>query len=332
MPQHKLVVSQMGLEATAGTLVPATFKHKGNASLKIDDVIATPEFDYATGIIGGNVEGAHIAETGSTLTWEDADFTAEDMIWLGNMGIKSVVGAASSFAFTFPTTSANSIKTFTHELSTATQEYEFGYGFCESFNIHGDVAADGGRIMYSAVHKGRNSAASTLTASLGFLANYHPLNINYATVHFDTIGTAAGTAAATAAYLRAFSLEVKTGWTVPAARYADGRSAKDFSVATFTDYEITGTMRVKFGSQAVTHVASARAGTPAAMAIKCSGASSRVVQFDLPFVFTDTPSIGSGNEDGLHTVEFPFRVGYSRTTTAQGPAITVTATASTTVT
>lgn len=254
------------------------------------------------------------------------------MIWLGNMGIKSVPGAASSFAFTFPTTSANTIKTFTHEMCTATQEYEFGYGICTEFNIHGDVAADNGRIMYNAVHVGRASSASTATGSLGFLANHHPLNINYATIHFDTIGTAAGTAAATAAYLRAFNLNVKTGWTAQAARYADGRSAKDFSVATFTDYEITGSIRVKFGSQAVTHIASARAGTPAAMAIKCSGASSRVVEFDLPMVFTDTPSIGSGNEEGLHVVEFPFRAGYSRTSSAQGPGITVTASASTTLT
>lgn len=331
MPQIKLKYAAHGLETTAGTLVAATFKHKGNASLKIDDAVAIPEFDYNLGILGGNVEGAHIADTGSTLTWEDCDFTAEDMIWLGNMAIKSVPGASTSFAFAFPTTSANTIKYFTHELVTATQEYEFGYGFCESFNVHGDVAADNGRIMYNAVIKGRAAAASTATASLGFLANHHPLNVNYATVHFDTIGTAAGTAAATSGYLRAFNLDVKTGWTAEAARYADGRSTKDFSVTTFTDYEITGTIRVKFGSQAVTHIAAARAGTPAAMAIKCNGASSRLVQFNLPLVFTETPEIGSDDEDGLHTVEFPFRAGYSRTTTAQAPSFDVTASASTTL-
>lgn len=332
MPQIKLIKSQHGLESTAGTLVAATFIHKGNASLKMDDAIAVPEFDYNLGILGGNVEGAHITDTASTLTWEDCDFTAEDMIWLGNMAIKSVPGAASSFAFAFPTTAANTIKTFTHELVTATQEYEFGYGFCESFNVHGDVAADNGRILYNAVIKGRQAAPSTATGSLGFLAAHHPLNINDATVHFDTIGTAAGTAAATSGYLRAFNMDIKTGWTVEASRYADGRSTKDFSVLTFTDYEWTGTLRVKFGAQAVTHVASARAGTPAAMAIKCLGAASREVDFIMPMVFTDTPTIGSGNEDGLHTVEFPFRVGYSRTSTAQGPSINVTASASTTLT
>lgn len=332
MSNIKLLYSAHGLETTAGTLVAGTFKHKGNATFKMDDAIAIPEFDYNLGILGGNVEGAHITDTASTLTWEDCDFTAEDMIWLGNMAIKSVPGAASSFAFAFPTTAANTIKTFTHELVTATQEYEFGYGFCESFNVHGDVAADNGRILYNAVIKGRQAAPSTATGSLGFLTAHHPLNINDATVHFDTIGTAAGTAAATSGYLRAFNMDIKTGWTVEASRYADGRSTKDFSVLTFTDYEWTGTLRVKFGAQAVTHVASARAGTPAAMAIKCLGAASREVDFIMPMVFTDTPTIGSGNEDGLHTVEFPFRVGYSRTSTAQGPSINVTASASTTLT
>jgi hypothetical protein len=335
MAQIKLVKAQHGLESTPGTLVAATFIHKGSASLKIDDAIAVPEFDYNIGTLGGNVEGAFIADTGSTLTWEDCDLSAADMTWLGNTAIKTVLTGATAdngHSFTFPSSSANTISYFTHELSTATQEYEFGYGFCESFSVHGDVAADNGRIMYSAVHKGRATAASTVTASLGFLANVHPLNINYATVHFDTIGTAAGTAAATATYLRAFSMEIKTGWTAEAARYADGRSTKDFSVPTFTNYEWTGNIRVKFGSQAVTHIASARAGTPAAMAIKCAGASSTTVNFNMPFVFTDVPSIGSGDEDGLHTVEFPFRVGYSRTTTAQAPSISTKMAAETTVT
>lgn len=334
MPQFKLSYSAHGMEATAGTLVPATFKHKGDSALKFDDAIAMPEFDYALGVLGGNVEGAHIADTGSTLTWSDCDFTAEDMFWLGNMAIKAITTSASADTinqFTFPSTSANTIKTFTFEAVTATQEYEFGYGFCESFSIHGDVGANNGRIMYNAVIKGRAASASTATSSLGFLANHHPLNINYATIHFDTAGTAAGTAAATSGFMRAFNVDVKTGWTVDAARYADGRSTKDFSTPIFTDYEITGTIKAAFGSKAVTELANARAGTPRMISLKLNGASSRLVQIKLPAVFTDTPEIGSGNEGGLHVVEFPFRVGYSRTSTAQAPEIAVTASAAITL-
>ena len=331
MTQWKLNYSAHGLEGTAGTSVAATFKHNGNASLKIDDAIITPEFDYALGVLGGNVEGGFIADTASTLTWEDTDFSAEDMIWLGNMAIKSVPGAASSFAFTFPSTSANTIKTFTFEAVTSTQEYEFAYGFCESFNIHGDVGADNGRIMYNAILRGRAATASTATSSLGFLANRQPLNINYSTIHFDSAGTAAGTASATSGFMRAFNLDVVTGWTVDASRFADGRSAKDFSALTFTDYQITGTIKAAFGSTAVTEIANARAGTPRIVSLKLNGTSSRLVEIKLPLIFTDTPEIGSGNDNGLHVVEFPFRAGYSRTSTAQAPEIAVTASASTTL-
>lgn len=326
--QYKLLKIQHGLESVAGTLVAATFKWKGGGKLKFDDAIITPELEYPTGVLGGNIEGAFIAETGSTLTLEDTDFSAETMVWLGNMGIKTVGGAASTFAFTFPTTTPNSISTFTWEVGTAAQEYEFGNGFCESFNIHGDVGADNGRIKVNAIMRGQKAAASTVTASLGFLTAYEPLNINNATLHLDTVGTAAGTASQTSLFLKAFSLDVKTGW-MPG-RYADGRSGKDFSVAEFGDYEISGKIRGVLTATAVTEIANARAGTPRIMALKLNGSSSRLVKLNLPMVFTDVPEIGD-EKDGLIPVEFSFKSAYSRTTTAQAPEINVTTSASTTV-
>lgn len=326
--QYKLLKVQHGLESVAGTLVAATFKWKGGGKLKFEDAIITPELEYPTGDLGGNIEGAFIAETGSTLTLDDTDFTAETMIWLGNMGIKTVGGAASSFAFAFPTTTPNSISSFTWEIATAAQEYEFGYGFCESFNVHGDVGSDNGRIMVNAVMRGQKAAPSTATGSLGFLANYQPLNINNSTIHFDTVGTAAGTASATSNYLKAFSIDVKTGWTP--GKYADGRTAKDFSIAEFGGYEISGKIRAVLTATAVTEIANARAGTPRIMAIKINGTSSRVVEFDLPLVYTEISDLGD-EKDGLIPVEFTFKSANSRTTTAQAPAINVTASASTTV-
>jgi len=331
MPQFKLISVQQGLEGTPGTLVPATFKHKGNGTLKFADSVRTPELEYALGTLGGNVEGAYVPETGSVLTLSDCPFSAETMIWTGNRAIKALPGAASSFAFAFPTTAANTINYFTMEMATATQEYEFGYGFTRSFNVHGDVGADNGALMYNEVIEGRKAAASTATASLGFLANYHPLSINYTTIHVDAVGTAAGTASAITGWVRGFSIDVETGWSTENARFAAGRSALDFDVPTFGDYKITGNIKALFGSNSVTQLANARAGTPIVFALKCNGASSRLVTFALPSVFTAAPDLGT-DDNGLHVVEFEFSSAYSRTATAQGPSITVTATASTTVT
>lgn len=320
---------QHGLESTAGTAVAATFKHFGNGSLKFDESINPVGFEYAAGLSGGIVESTFIADTGSTLTLEDTEFSAEAMVWLGNMGIKSVVGAATSFPFTFPTTSANTIKSFTWEMATSAQEYEFAYGTCTKFSVHGDAGANNGRIMYNAEIQGRAASASTLTASLGFLSALQPLNINYATWHLDALGTAAGTASATSNYLRAFNVDVVTGWELR--KYADGRSAKDGSAAVYSNYEITGSIKVDLDSATVTRIANARAGTGEVMAIKCNGTSSRLVTFALPLSWTEISALGE-NDNGIIPVTFNFRSGYSTTATAQGPSIAVTTASSTTVT
>lgn len=330
MSQVKLKYAQHGKESTAGTLVAATFKWKGDASLKILDTIETPELNVGTGVFGGNVEGAFISQAGSELTLPDSDLSAEGMVWLGNMAIKQVLGAATTFTFSFPTTAANTLQTFTWELATATQEYEFGYGFCPEFSIHGDVGANNGRLLVNAKIRGRKAAASTVTASLGFLANYEPLSIYNATVHFDAAGTAAGTAAATAGYLKAFNVDVKTG--ANEGRYADGRSTLDFSTIDYSDYEISGRLRCLLSATAVTEIANARAGTSRMVALKCNGTSSRLVQINLPLVYSESPSVGDQDADGMILVEFPFKSGYSRTATVQGPSIVCTASGSTTVT
>lgn len=327
-----LTTIQHGLEGTPGTLVPATFKWFGNGTLKFGESIQTPGFEYAQGFAGGVIENTFIADTESTLTLADTELSAENAVWLFNMGVKAITTSATadnSFTFAFPTTAANSVSSFTWEVATKAQEYEFGYGTCTAFNIHGDVAADNGRILTNAVIAGRAAAASTLTGSLTTLANHHPLNINYATVHFDSVGTAAGTASATAAFLRAFSIDVNTGWELR--RYADGRAAKDGSVAVYRNYEITGMVRADLDAALVTRIANARAGTPEIMALKCNGASSRLVNFKLPLSWTEISELNN-NDDGTITCELSYRSGYSTTTTAQGPIFLVTVTGDLTVT
>ncbi len=216
----------------------------------------------------------------------------------------------------------HTIKTFTWEMQTDAQEYEFGNAFCSKFSVHGDVNANNGRIMYNSIHEGRVAAASTFTSSLGFLANLHPLNMNYAGINIDAIGTLAGTASATTGVLKAFSVDVETGWTTANSRYADGRSTKDLSLATFGDYKISGTIKMLLSATAVTHIANARAGTPVILQWKCQGAGGRYVAFKLPVAYSDTPTLGT-NTNGLILCDFPYQAAYSTTSTAQGPSIDV---------
>jgi hypothetical protein len=323
---------QHGLESAGGTLVPATYKHFGNGTLQFLESPKLSGFEYAQGIAGGVIENTHISDAGSRLTLTDTVFSAAAAVWLGNMGIKASITSSTadfSHTFAFPTTSANSISPFTWEMATKVQEWEFGYGVCTNFNIHGDVNADNGSIMYNAVIDGRASATSTLTGSLTTLPSLIPLNINAASIHFDSLGTAAGSASATANILRAFSLDVVTGWELR--RYADGRSAKDGSIAVYKNYEISGDLTFDLDTATLTRISNARTGASEIVAIKMVGASSTAVTLKLPLSYSEIGAVNE-NDDGLVTVTMGIRGGYSTTTTAQGPVMLVVPAVDTTVT
>ncbi len=322
----KLTKLQFAPEPTAGTLVAATLKWPGEAEFVFDDKIELPP--YAQGEAGWTLEDAFISSTGSALNLKDTECSAEVLLYVCQFGLKKIAGvAASTFAFTLPTTGANTIGSSTWEFGIngqVTQEYEFGYGFFPSFSVHGDAEANNGRLLINGVVKGRKAAASTETAALSLIPAHEPLNFNAATIKIDALGTAAGTAAATAGFLKAFSMDVETGWSPGG--YADGRTTKDFSIPEGggTSYKITGNMKCLLNSVGVTELANARAGTGRIVQVSVAGTSSRVVKFNLPLTFTEAPKLGGETANGLILATFPYQAGYSRTATAQGPNIDIT--------
>lgn len=330
----KVNMIQHGYEgATPGTLVPATFKHLGNGELEFIDKINAHGFEYNVGSHAGIVEQAALGETGSRLTLSDFPFSAEAAIWHLNAAIKQLAGPASSFAFAFPVpgAAANTISTFTWELQLeAVQEYEFGYGFISKFSVHGDESQNDGKIQMNAVVEGRQAAASTVTASLGFLANRETLVIPRSTIKIDTLGTAPGTGSAVTGWMKAFNIDVDTGW-VPG-YYAAGRTSNDWDIPDYQGYKITGKIRCLLNATSITHIANARAGTGKNIEIACNGSSSRKVAFALPILFTGAPKVGATEKNGLQLVEFDWQAGDSITATAASPSITVTASGATTVT
>lgn len=326
---------QRGLEAAGagaipsnGSLVAATYQILGEGSVNFLDDVRMPQ--YARGIAGGIVEDTYIGGTGTELTLNDAELTYEELVWDMNAAIKAVVGAASNFPFTLPTTDGNNIRAYTWEYKTAAQEYEFGYGMFTDYSVHADADVDGGVCYRNAKITGRKSAASTVTSSLGLVANRQVLNIRGATVSLDAVGTAAGTASATANFLKGFSWDLKTGWM--GEQFASGRSTLDFSDGFFHNYEITGTLSCLMSSDSVTRIANMRAGTPEILQVKFNGTSSRLAKFNIPLAWTGITGIGNVRKDGLRLVTLNYKGGYSNTSVAQGPSVDVTLSVSTTVT
>jgi hypothetical protein len=234
--------------------------------------------------------------------------------------------------FELPTSpTINDINTFTFEVDDGLQEYEFGYGFAEEINLHGDVDSNNGRCMMNAVVRGRKRAASTKTVGLSLISNIEPLNLNAAALKIDGLGTAAGTAAAIADLLVAFNLKIVTGFLPD--RSASGRSDKDFSQALYNgEHKVSGEMIFKMKSNAVTQIANARSAQGIVAQIAIPGTGTRSFKANLPLIFEQEPDWGSGDRAGVHTASFKFKAGYSRTSTAQGVSFPVNMSASTTIT
>lgn len=334
MPQVQIEKIQHGLETAGsgvpsdGSLVPATFMHVGEGSVEFLDRVVVPK--YPRGVFGLIVEDGYVAETGTRLTLDDSECTAEDLVWALNAAIKAVVGAASNFPFTLPTTSANSIRAFTWEYRLAQQEYEFGYGCYTDLGIHADADDEGGTFYWNGKVEGRKSVASTVTGSLTKLAAREVMNLRQCTWKIDAVGTAAGTASAQGNKLKGFSWDLKTGWMPEA--FATGRSDKDFADFMFHNFELAVKTKLLMSDTAVTRIANARAATPEIFQIAWAGSSSRAVKFNMPVINDNLITVGNQRKDGLRMVELGFAVGYSETTTAQGGAVDITLSASTTVT
>lgn len=322
MSYFRLTKLQLGKEASPLVGAAATSIWPGEAELKFGEKIATPT--YMTGEAGYTVENTFVGDTETVLTLKDTYMSPELLTWFLTNSLTGASTSGSIFPFDFATTAAvASPLTFSWEYALSQQEYEFsGYG--ESFNIHGDVNANEGLVMFNGVVRGESAASSTLTSSLSPITGHFAgtLPVANGKIHLNALGTAASTSASIATWLRAFSVDFKTGWH--GGRYMSGATNRDIVTVEGggTDYEITGTLKVLANSNAVTEIANARYGTGRVLRLQLTGAGSRYVYLDIPFSYTEAPTLGNETENGLVFVTLNFKGGYSRTSTAQGPKIT----------
>lgn len=328
----------MGLESQAGTLVAATHKWDGEGEFEFLDKIEMPK--YLTGEPGQTVEDAFISGTGSRLTLKDTLASFQTLAYVLNMAIKAIAGPATSFPFVLPVPGAlnNTISTFTWEVALAgqvTQEYEFGYGFVPTLNLHGDTKANEGNMYLNMVVEGRKAAASTLTGSLAFIPSREIMNLRAAAWDLNALGTAfesGGTLASPiTGTLRGFSMELTNAFH--AGYYADGRTDKDFSLVEggANDYQIKGKVKGLLNSDIVTEIANARSATGKIMQLIIPGTSTLKCDIRFPILWSSVPKVLAAEEDQMWYAEFDYIAGYSRTTTAQGSSVNLTL-ASTTIT
>jgi hypothetical protein len=156
---------QLGRESTAGTPVTATTIWRGRGMLQDDRVIKFPAEDV--GILPGT-DRSYIPKLAGSLLLESVPATFEQFPHILEMGVKTATasadGAGSDFIYeySFPTTAANTIKTYTAYTGDNNEAEVMEYCFATDFTLTGD---EGEAWMMSANAIGRQVAVSTFSAT-----------------------------------------------------------------------------------------------------------------------------------------------------------------------
>lgn len=158
---------QMGKETTAGTAVAATTVWRGLGTL--EDTREVVHADEDVGILMGT-DRAYIPVLGGAITFEEVEATYEQVMHIFEAGIKKVGtpvtdtgGSGKIYTYPFPTTSQNTVQTYTIEAGDDEQAEEMEYSFVEKFTISG---APKEAVKISADWVGRQVTTTSYTGSI----------------------------------------------------------------------------------------------------------------------------------------------------------------------
>lgn len=157
---------QLAKEVTAGTRVKGATLWRGTGTLKNDLEVVNPIEDI--GIVMPT-DRTYIPRTGGTLTLEATPATFEQLPYLFEMGVKAVATGSSDtagtgFVYTYamPTSTKNTINTYSIEAGDDNQAEFAQYAFAESIKLSAKVNA---AIEMSGVIKTRAVAPISYTAN-----------------------------------------------------------------------------------------------------------------------------------------------------------------------
>jgi len=202
---------QLGLESAPGTAVAATTIWRGIGTLEDKRKVIFPDEDI--GVVGG-VDRVYTPSVQGGLEMEAVPATFEQLPYILAAGVKDVVtGAADGsgtdkiYTYTFPTTTLNSIKTYTIEGGDNQAAEKMEYSFVESFNLSGKA---GEAVMMSASWTGRQVSSTTFTAALA-VPTVEDILFSKGKLYIDAIGETIGTTLQSSTFL-GMNFTVKTGW------------------------------------------------------------------------------------------------------------------------
>lgn len=312
---------QLGRETTAGTLVAASTIWRGYGTILDNRTVVRVSEDV--GIIGGTTR-TNTPMTGTGLAMDSVQATFEQFLHILEASVKTATpsqdGAGTDYIYTYaaPTTSGNTIKTYTIEGGDDVQEEEFGYAFVKDWTLSGS-GRNGWQM--AANWQGRAVALSTFTGALS-LPTVNNMNFGMTSLYQDAIGGTIGTTIKSNT-LRSANIKYTSG--IEAKDTADARL--DFSFTQGTTYTLTADLEFEHDTISVAQKALWRAETAVLLQIKIQGSTNFATPgttYSVPTLLINMPgkweNFGKiGEANGNDIVQGKFFSAYD-TTAAVGPS------------
>lgn len=257
---------QLGREATPGTAVAATTLWRGLGVP--EDLREAVDVEEDIGIMGG-ADRSYIASVDAQFELESVPATFEQIFHIFEGGIKLVgtgvadgAGSGKIYAYTFPTTVKNTIKTYTIEGGDDQQAEEMEYSFVSEFGLEGAAKE---ALMMTATWKGRQITNTTFTGAIS-VPTVEDIIFNKGKLYIDAIGGTIGTTLISNSFL-SMSLSCVTGWQ--AVSTADGNLY--FSLVKSVKPELTCEITFEHDATAVAEKTNWRALTSRLIRIQFEG-------------------------------------------------------------
>jgi len=306
---------QLGAENTAGTAVQATALWRGMGTISDDREVVFVEEDI--GVFSGG-DRAYVPMLAGSITFEETPATFEQAPYIFAAGVKNVVsgtqdtgGSGYIYTYTFPTTSLNTVQSYTVEGGDNQQEEEFYYGVVEAFAMNGE---GGGPLNISADWIGQQVQDGTFS-TMPSVPSVEEVLFSKGKLYIDDSGGTIGNTQVTDTLLSA-SLDVDTGilrkWT------ADG--SLDFSFIQYTRPEVTLELTYEHNATAVTEKGKWRSEAVRLVRLDFEGGSLttagsshsvKLLRIDLAGKYEDFGALE--DQDGNDIVTATFRGLYSST-------------------
>jgi hypothetical protein len=217
---------QLGKESAAGTAVAATTIWRGMG--KVEDGQEVKRVAESIGI-AMPTNRFYVPKLGASITFDPVEATFQQFPYILEAGVAAETptqdgtGSGYIYAYAMPTTTMNTINTYTIEGGDNVEVEEMEYGFVESFKISGN-AAEG--VMMEAAWVGRQVSDATFTGALSVPALVPGDHILFggSKLYIDAVGGTIGSTEVSNSLL-SFELDVTTGLK---AKYTNAEKYFDF--------------------------------------------------------------------------------------------------------